>query len=75
MLKKHLLIVDDDQRIRKLLKKFLTNNGYRVSTAENSHMARKLLRQITFDILILDIMIIFSFSKSPFVNIPFKIVS
>ena len=56
MLKKHLLIVDDDQRIRKLLKKFLTNNGYRVSTAENSHMARKLLRQITFDILILDIM-------------------
>ena len=56
MLKKHLLIVDDDQRIWKLLKKFLTNNGYRVSTAENSLMARKLLRQITFDILILDIM-------------------
>ncbi len=56
MLKKHLLIVDDDQRIRKLLKKFLTNNGYRVSTAENAKIARELTKQMEFDMLILDIM-------------------
>lgn len=56
MLKKHLLIVDDDQRIRKLLKQFLTNNGYRVSTAGNSSIARSLHQQIEFDLLILDIM-------------------
>ena len=56
MLKKHLLVVDDDQRIRKLLEKFLTNSGYRVSTASNSAIARDLIQQIDFDMLILDIM-------------------
>ena len=56
MLKKHLLVVDDDQRIRKLLKQFLTKNGYRVSTAENAPIARQLTNQIEFDMLILDIM-------------------
>ena len=56
MLKKHLLVVDDDQRIRKLLKQFLTKNGYRVSTAENSTTARQLSHQIEFDLVILDIM-------------------
>ena len=56
MLKKHLLVVDDDQRIRRLLKQFLTKNGYRVSTAENATIARQLTNQIEFDMLILDIM-------------------
>ena len=56
MTKKHLLVVDDDQRIRKLLKQFLTNCGYRVTTAANSASARKLHQQIKFDMLILDIM-------------------
>tara|TARA_A100001011_G_C14277961_1_gene830152 strand:- start:917 stop:1624 length:708 start_codon:yes stop_codon:yes gene_type:complete len=56
MLKKHLLVVDDDQRIRKLLKQFLTKNGYRVSTAKNATTARQLNNQIEFDMLILDIM-------------------
>ena len=56
MSKKHLLVVDDDQRIRKLLKQFLTNSGYRVSTASNSAVARELYKQIEFDMLILDIM-------------------
>ena len=56
MVKKHLLVVDDDERIRKLLKKFLTKNGYRVSTASNSASARELHQQIEFDMLILDIM-------------------
>ena len=55
-MKKHLLVVDDDQRIGKLLEKFLTNNGYRVSTAANATIARELHQQIKFDMLILDIM-------------------
>jgi two-component system phosphate regulon response regulator OmpR len=56
MLKKHLLIVDDDKRIRKLLKQFLTNSGYRVSTAGDAATARELYQHIQFDMLILDIM-------------------
>lgn len=56
MLKEHLLIVDDDERIRKLLKKFLTKSGYKISTAENSSVARQLNQQIKFDMLIIDIM-------------------
>ena len=56
MPKKHLLVVDDDQRIRNLLKKFLTKSGYRISTAGNAAQARELHQQIQFDMLILDIM-------------------
>ena len=56
MIKKHLLIVDDDERIRKLLKKFLAKYGYRVSTAGNSAIARHLNQYIEFDMLIVDIM-------------------
>ena len=56
MFRKHLLVVDDDERIRKLLDRFLTKNGYRVSTAGNSEIARELYQQIEFDIIILDIM-------------------
>ena len=56
MVKKHLLIVDDDERIRKLLKKFLTKYGYRVSTAGNACIARELNQYIEFDMLIVDIM-------------------
>ena len=56
MIKKHLLIVDDDERIRKLLKKFLAKYGYRVSTAGNSAIARDLNQSIEFDMLIVDIM-------------------
>ena len=56
MAKKHLLIVDDDERIRKLLKQFLTEYGYRISTAGNSAIARQLNEYIVFDMLIIDIM-------------------
>ena len=35
----HILIIDDDQKIRLLLKKFLENNGFRVSDAENTDQA------------------------------------
>ena len=54
--KKHILIVDDDDRIRSLLKDFLTDNSYIVSTAENSIQAKKKLEYLKFDIIILDVM-------------------
>lgn len=52
----HLLVVDDDNRIRELLKKFLSNSGFRVSTAANAAEARGLLRGLSFDLLVLDVM-------------------
>ena len=52
----HVLIVDDDDRIRDLLKDYLTNNNYIVSTAENADQAKVKLRYLKFDILILDVM-------------------
>ena len=54
--KKHILIVDDDDRIRDLLKDFLTDNNYIVSTAENSIQAKNKLEYLKFDIIILDVM-------------------
>ena len=52
----HLLVVDDDDRIRSLLKDYLGNNGYRVSTAANAARARSLMLSLDFDLLILDVM-------------------
>jgi len=52
----HVLIVDDDQRIRDLLARYLTENGYRVSVAENAASARGALRGLAFDLIILDVM-------------------
>ena len=52
----HLLIVDDDERIRSLLQKFLIQNDYLVSTAEDTEQARTLLSAIEFDFIILDVM-------------------
>lgn len=52
----HLLIVDDDRRIRDLLSRFLAGEGYRVTTADNSAEARAKLGGLHFDLLILDIM-------------------
>ena len=54
--KKHILIVDDDNRIRSLLKDFLTENNYIVSTAENGEQTKNKLSFIKFDIIILDVM-------------------
>ena len=54
--KKHILIVDDDNRIRDLLKDFLTTNNYIVSTAENADQAKNKLEYLKFDIIILDVM-------------------
>ena len=54
--KNHILIVDDDNRIRNLLKDYLTDNNYIVSTAENAVQAKEKLQYFKFDIIILDVM-------------------
>jgi two-component system, OmpR family, phosphate regulon response regulator OmpR len=52
----HLLVVDDDRRIRDLLSRFLLGEGYRVTTAETAAEARAKLEGLRFDLLILDVM-------------------
>jgi two-component system phosphate regulon response regulator OmpR len=52
----HLLIVDDDDRIRDLLKQFLDRAGFRVTTAPAAPAARKLLELFDFDLMVLDVM-------------------
>ena len=52
----HILVVDDDDGIRNLLKDYLFNNNYIVSTAENGDQAKKKLEYFKFDIIILDVM-------------------
>ena len=52
----HILVVDDDDRIRNLLKDFLSDNNYIVSTAENAEGAKEKINYIKFDIIILDVM-------------------
>ena len=54
--KLHILVVDDDDRIRSLLKDFLIENHYAVSTAENAEQAKMKLEYLKFDIIILDVM-------------------
>lgn len=52
----HILVVDDDQRIRDLLARFLQENGFRITTAENAASARANMRGLAFDLLVLDVM-------------------
>jgi two-component system phosphate regulon response regulator OmpR len=52
----HILLVDDDDKIRELLKTFLVDNKYLVSTASNAAEAKEILEYITFDLLVIDIM-------------------
>lgn len=52
----HLLLVDDDRRIRDLLSRFLSSEGYRVTTAMSAKDARAKLLGLHFDMLILDVM-------------------
>ena len=52
----HILVVDDDDRIRELVKQYLENNQFLVTTAVNALDAKKKLEIVRFDILILDIM-------------------
>ena len=52
----HILVVDDDRRLRELLRKFLIEQGFRVTTAEHAEAARDKLASFAFDLLVLDIM-------------------
>jgi two-component system phosphate regulon response regulator OmpR len=52
----HLLVIDDDTRIRNLLKQFLSENGFRVTVAGNAGEARRKLHGLDFDLLVLDVM-------------------
>jgi len=54
--KKHILIVDDDDRIRELIKEYLQNNNFYTTTAKNSEDAKNKIKLIKFDLIILDIM-------------------
>ena len=53
---KHLLVVDDDQRIRDLLKEYLIKEGFIISTADCAEDAREKMRYINYDLIILDVM-------------------
>ncbi|WP_235868624.1 MULTISPECIES: response regulator [Meridianimarinicoccus] len=52
----HLLVVDDDERIRGLLQKFLRRHGFWVSVARDAAQARRLLEGLDFDLIVLDVM-------------------
>lgn len=52
----HILVVDDDRRLRDLLGRFLGDNGYRVTTAGNASEADSRLTNLVFDAIVLDIM-------------------
>lgn len=52
----HILVVDDDDRIRNLLGKFLKDNGFFVSTSHNAENAREKLAEFIFDLIIVDVM-------------------
>ncbi|NVK19609.1 MAG: response regulator transcription factor [Methylocystaceae bacterium] len=52
----HILVVDDDERLRRLLKKFLSESGFVVSIAENAADARNKLSLLEFDLIVLDLM-------------------
>jgi two-component system phosphate regulon response regulator OmpR len=52
----HLLVVDDDERLRTLLQRYLSSNGFRVSAAADAADARTLMKSMAFDLLILDVM-------------------
>ncbi len=52
----HLLVVDDDTRIRNLLKQYLSENGFRITVAGNADEARRQIAGLDFDLIVLDIM-------------------
>mgnify|MGYP002624373322 CR=1 FL=1 len=54
--KSHILIVDDDTRLRSLLQRFLRENDFLVSTAKDADAARKMLKEYAFSLLIVDVM-------------------
>lgn len=55
-LQPHIMVIDDDTRLRELLRDYLMKNGYRVATAENAAQARQRLAGLEFDLLVIDVM-------------------
>ena len=53
----HILVVDDDRRLRDLLQRYLSGHGYRVTTAPDAAEARARLAGLSFDLLVLDVML------------------
>ncbi len=51
----HVLVVDDDDRLRRLLQRYLAENGFRVTTADNAADARSKMRSVQPDLLVLDV--------------------
>ncbi len=54
--KSHILVVDDDDRLRDLLKRYLSREGHDVTTAKDSAHARRLMQTMSFDLIVLDVM-------------------
>tara|TARA_B100001093_G_scaffold463492_1_gene479596 strand:- start:1972 stop:2643 length:672 start_codon:yes stop_codon:yes gene_type:complete len=54
--KKHILVVDDDNRIRELIKEFLRENNFIISTASNAEIAKSKISNFKFDLIVLDVM-------------------
>src|SRR3546814_844537 len=52
----HILVVDDDRRLRELLRRFLSENGFRVSTAGDAAEARARMAGVLYDLMVLDVM-------------------
>ncbi len=52
----HVLVVDDDERLRTLLRRYLTDNGFMVTTAADAAEARSTLENLVFDLLVVDVM-------------------
>ena len=55
-IKPHILVVDDDDKIRQLVKQYLNENGYIVSTANSAEEAKIKLKYFKFELLVLDVM-------------------
>ena len=79
--KKHILVIDDDEKLRKLLKSFLFEKGYLVDTSKDTKLAEKKMSNILFDLIILDVMlpmesgISFASRNKNIINIPILMLS
>jgi two-component system, OmpR family, phosphate regulon response regulator OmpR len=54
---RHILVVDDDNRLRRLLQRYLTEHGYHVTTAADANEAKAALKNFAFDMMVLDVML------------------
>ncbi len=52
----HILLIDDDIRLRELLHKYLSENNFRITAADNAIVARGQMKRVYFDLLVLDLM-------------------